>query len=62
MRYRAQDRGLYEPPACPGCLRRLEVDWLDVTCFGDLPDQYYMPGLTNCATPGCRYNPSEQAR
>lgn len=64
MSFLVHERGQYEPPACPGCLRRHNVDWLDVTSRDDLANggRRYLPGRTYCRTSGCVYNELEQAR
>jgi hypothetical protein len=55
------ERSQYEPPACPGCLRRQEFDWINCTLNTD-PEPRYLPGQTYCRTSGCVYNDLEQAR
>lgn len=61
MTYRVHERGQYEPPACPDCHRRHQVDWHDVTTWSGA-ERAYIPGLDYCRTPGCVYNDLEQAR
>ncbi len=63
MTYLIQERGQYEPPACPGCLKPHWVDWKETTTFEELArgEQTFLPGQTCCRTPGCAYNGTEQA-
>jgi hypothetical protein len=62
MRYKVHECGQYEPPACPGCLRRQSVEWQDVTMMMSDDEPMFMPTYHYCTTSGCSYNPAEQAR
>jgi hypothetical protein len=52
LRYRADERERYEPPACDHCGARVDQDWIDVTMATD-PEPLYMPGGWVCRTRGC---------
>lgn len=55
MSYTAEERGRYEPPACPGCCRRHHVDWVETTRNCD-KERTFLPGRTYCTTPDCAHN------
>lgn len=43
---------LYVPPPCDRCAGRIEVDWIDVSAWGDA-GRSFVPGETRCLTAGC---------
>lgn len=62
--YLVHERGQYEPPACPGCLKRHYVQWCETTSWAEAArgEKWYLPGRNYCRTTGCVYNDQEQAR
>lgn len=49
--YAGNDRGRYEPPACPRCLARPRVEWREIFTYFALGR--WVPAYALCQTPGC---------
>lgn len=58
--YKESEMHLYQPSNCPGCGKRVEQSWVDVTTRGGFAvdgERSYMPGLWQCNTVGCKFGP-----
>lgn len=56
--YKESEMHLYQPPDCPGCGKRVEQAWIDVTTArGFDGERRLTPGLKACNTQGCQYGP-----
>lgn len=52
MNLTAAQLATWFPPPCLRCGALPEVDWVDVSTWGDA-EPTYVPGLTTCPTSGC---------
>ena len=59
MRFRMSECADYKPPDCPVCGTATEPEWVDVTCWADGDDRYYMPVREACPK-GCDPKTVEQ--
>lgn len=52
-RYASNNFDAYQPAPCPRCGTRPQIDWLDMTLYGDEVRVYEPRGRRWCETPGC---------
>lgn len=61
MRYRPDERHLFDPGPCPECgaVGAFDVDWVDVRCRGEMED-WAVPGKVKCLA--CSANDDQVSR